>query len=84
MRNGSLYNDCPPFFKNFMDYANRLRFEECPDFTMLKEMIIQTANDNNLDIFDQIFDWTLFLTRKEYRSSMDVVSSAMQHGGDKN
>ena len=40
MKDGSLYVDCPPFFKMFMDYASGLPFEECPDFNMLKEMIV--------------------------------------------
>ena len=39
-----------------------LNFDEDPDYSMLKKLIINTASDANLDIFDDVFDWSLFLS----------------------
>ena len=46
-----------------MDYASNLGFEQSPDFDFLKEMVQLAARENGLDIFDNVFDWTLLLTK---------------------
>ena len=46
-----------------------LSFEEAANFTMLKALITQAANEADLDIFDNIFDWSILLTdQKRIRS----------------
>ena len=46
-----------------------LGFEEAADFPMLKRLITQAADEARLDIFDNIFDWSILLTdQKRIRS----------------
>ena len=46
-----------------------LGFEEAANFTMLKNLITQAADEADLDIFDNIFDWSILLTdQKRIRS----------------
>ena len=45
-----------------MDYVMGLQFEEAADFQMLKQLIFDAAAENELDIFDNVFDWSLFLS----------------------
>ena len=47
-----------------MDYVTKLAFEEAPDFARLKDMVTDTATEANLDIFDNVFDWSLLLTKR--------------------
>ena len=52
-----------------MDYVMGLSFEEAANFTMLKALITQAADEADLDIFDNIFDWSILLTdQKRIRS----------------
>ena len=45
-----------------MDYVMGLSFEEAANFPMLKALITQAADEAGLDIFDNIFDWSILLT----------------------
>lgn len=40
-----------------------MEFSALPDFTLLKNMVLRAAKAQNIDIFDNVFDWTLQLTR---------------------
>jgi len=46
-----------------MNYFNSLKFDEMPDYEMLKGMVLKTATDENFDIFDNVFDWSEQLTK---------------------
>lgn len=74
MDDGSLFDDCPPFFKMYMDVVRNQAFEECADFHSLKNFVEQTARNYNIDIFDGIFDWSLVLTRQDTMSIPDTNS----------
>jgi len=63
MTNHTLFEGCPPQFRTYMEYCNNLQFEEAADFTMLKFLVITAAEDAKLDIFDDVFDWSLILAR---------------------
>ena len=45
-----------------MDICNALKFDQMPDFQLLKTMIRTAADEAGLDIFDNAFDWNLILT----------------------
>ena len=42
----TLFDKCPPLFKNYMDYCKALAFEAMPDFKMLKAMVVATAEEH--------------------------------------
>ena len=52
-----------------MDYVMGMGFEEAADFDMLKALITTAAAEANLDIFDNIFDWSVLLTDQKRISS---------------
>ena len=44
-----------------MDYVSNLDFEQQADFNMLKLLVIEMANEDMVDLFDNIFDWSFKL-----------------------
>lgn len=61
-----------------MNYATTLEFEQSPDFGYLKHLVLEAANDNGLDIFDNIFDWSVKFTqirKKKYMGSKLIEDS---------
>ena len=52
-----------------MDYVMGMGFEEAADFDMLKGLITMAAAEAGLDIFDNIFDWSVLLTDQKKISS---------------
>ena len=50
-----------------MDYVTNLDFKEAADFNMLKNLVWEAASDANLNIFDNVFDWSLLLTKQQIR-----------------
>ena len=50
--NWQLYVGCPRQFQTYMEYVCNLKFESCADFNYLKNLIIDAANDAQVDIFD--------------------------------
>lgn len=71
-----------------MDYVSKLTFEQGADFDYLKYLVLQTAEDAKVDIFDNIFDWSILLTKKDFSSNSDgnkrVASSKNLYTGSKN
>ena len=63
MTNSSLFDGCPPQFRTYMQYCNNLQFEEAADFNKLKLLVTSAAEEAKLDIFDNVFDWSLLLIR---------------------
>ena len=51
-----------------MDYVTNMQFEDAADFNMLKTLILEAASDANLNIFDNVFDWSLLLTKQKVSS----------------
>ena len=49
-----------------MNYVSMLKFEESADFDHLKNLVLRAAQQANLDIFDDIFDWNIILTYQQY------------------
>ena len=60
--NEKLCSGCPVQFLHYMDYVMSLGFEEMADFTMLKGLITTAAAEAGIDIYDNIFDWSVLLT----------------------
>lgn len=58
-----LCRKCPAQFTTYMKYVTALAFEEAADFSFLKSLILEAADDANLNIFDNIYDWSLILTQ---------------------
>jgi hypothetical protein len=52
-----------------MEYCSNLKFEEAADFEMLKILILQAAKENEINLFDNVFDWSLQLTSKAIQSN---------------
>ena len=55
----------PRQFLDYMNYVTRLAFKEEPDFTMLKQLIIDAAAEESIDLFDNVFDWNIKLVMKQ-------------------
>ena len=51
-----------------MQHVGGQSFEACADFELLKFIVIQEANDQNIDLYDNVFDWTLYMTRDNLSS----------------
>ena len=51
-----------------MDYVTSMDFEDAADFNMLKTLILDAASDRNLNIFDNVFDWSIMLTKAKIAS----------------
>ena len=60
--NEQLCLGCPEQFTTYFNYVTGLSFTADPDYSMLKELVRNTASEANLDIFDEVFDWSLFLS----------------------
>lgn len=67
--NEKLCQGCPVQFLHYMDYVMGMGFEEAADFEMLKALITTAATEASLDIFDNIFDWSVLLTDQKKISS---------------
>lgn len=48
-----------------MEYCTSLRFEEAADFNYLKHMVVTAAQEADLDLFDNVYDWTLLLCKQK-------------------
>lgn len=48
-----------------MDYVTSLGFEEAADFSLLKNLIVEAGVEARLNIFDNIYDWSILLTDKK-------------------
>ena len=60
--NKVLCEDLPPEFFEYMTYVTRLEFEQAADFDYLKQLVLSAAKANKIDLFDNIFDWSIKLT----------------------
>ena len=47
-----------------MDYVMRLKFTEAPNYDKMKQMVTSSAVDADLNIFDNMFDWSILLTNR--------------------
>ena len=63
----TLCQGLPDEFKTFIQYARDLKFEDCPDYSYLKKLIIQICEKNQLTLDYNKFDWNL--QKKEDNSS---------------
>ena len=52
----SLCKGCPKEIETFVRYVRNLKFEEKPDYSYLRSLIRDVANENNV-LFDGVFDW---------------------------
>ena len=41
-----------------MNYVTSLDFEQTPDYTMLKRLVMEAAKSEGVNIFDGQYDWT--------------------------
>ena len=51
----------------YMNYVTSLKFKEKADFNHLRTLIKRAAQQADVDIFDDIFDWTTLLTNQEHK-----------------
>jgi topoisomerase IA-like protein len=49
-----------------------MSFEETPNFNYMKGLVISAAEDANLDIFDNVFDWSILLTNQKKASCLNL------------
>ena len=49
-----------------MDYARGLEFEQHADFNMLKSLVRDMADEAQIDLFDNVFDWSLKLVEQHH------------------
>mmetsp|Transcript_23417 Transcript_23417/g.29114 ORF Transcript_23417/g.29114 Transcript_23417/m.29114 type:complete len:189 (+) Transcript_23417:368-934(+) len=70
--NASLCAGCPPQFLFYMNYVTNMQFEEAADFGLLKQLVVDIARENDLDIFDNIFDWSLRLSNPKIVSNPNI------------
>ena len=61
--NEKLCEGLPLQFLEYMNYAMSLQFDQPPDFTYLKKLIWSAASDNCIELFDNVFDWSIKLTQ---------------------
>ena len=62
----SLSNLCKGFpseIEKFLHYTRDLTFDETPDYNFLHKLLKDISENNNIQ-FDNIFDWTIKLTKK--------------------
>ena len=52
-----------------MNYVTGLTFEEAPDFGRLKQLIVDAADESRIDLFDNVFDWSIKLTKRKISSN---------------
>lgn len=52
-----------------MNYVTGLTFEEAPDFDRLKQLIVNAADESRIDLFDNVFDWSIKLTKRKISSN---------------
>lgn len=55
----------PKQFTIYLDYVMDLKFTEDPNFDFMKQLVRDAANEANLDIFDNVYDWSLLLSRRD-------------------
>lgn len=72
--NEDLCRNCPSQFTTYMKYVTSLAFDQAADFTFLKKLILDAADDANLNIFDKIFDWSLIFTQMSKKSDLGGVT----------
>ena len=84
--NGKLFNDLPQEIIDFMKYTQRLKFEEDPNYTLMKQYFINILTRMNLNIYKLNFIWINpdnnnmkaikrnNLSRKEKRNSRLIIS----------
>ena len=47
----------------YMDYVMSLRFGQPASFDMMKQLVKDCARQNNIDLFDNLFDWNIRLSQ---------------------
>ena len=52
-----------------MDYVMSLEFTEAPNFDQMKQMVTSNAVDADLNIFDNVFDWSILLTNRDSKDN---------------
>ena len=72
--NAKLCEGLPPQFKAYMDYVTGLSFDQPGNFQMMKKLITDCARQNNIDLFDNTFDWSLRLSQLDEQSPSDLAN----------
>ena len=54
-----LCSGLPDEFKEFIEYGRKLEFSEKPDYEYLKNLLLKTAEKNNIDINSVKYDWEI-------------------------
>ena len=64
-KDNKLYKGCPVEVHQYMNYVTSLKFKESANFNHLRTLIKRAAQQANVDIFDEIFDWDILFTNQE-------------------
>ena len=60
--NAKLCEGLPHQFNLYMDYVTSMTFDQPGNFQMMKRLITDCAREHGIDLFDNIFDWSLRLS----------------------
>ena len=66
-----------------MSYVTSLKFEQKASFFHLKMLAKRAANDAKIDIFDNVFDWSILLTKRRHQKSKREQSPQNHLGAEK-
>ena len=75
-----LCNGLPIEFSKFLDYTKKLEYTETPNYEMLRCLLKNVMNNNNLN-YNYIFDWT---TKEEIKLRADTEYSRKEEYLNKN
>ena len=50
---------CPDEFAKFLNYCRNLQFQEKPDYKYLKNLFVDLAKKENIDLTDKKYDWSI-------------------------
>ena len=56
-----LCKNCPAAYEKYLNYCNKLEFDEPPDYGLLKGLILESAAQNGCDLEERNFDWQVKL-----------------------
>ena len=62
---GKLFNGIPSEFKEFIQYAKNLKFEQDPNYSYLRSILNKIIDDNNFSYERYYFSWINFVKKDE-------------------
>jgi serine/threonine protein kinase len=67
---------CPHEFIEYFEYCKKLEFKDKPDYTYLKGIFQRIANNEGINLFDQLYDWSIrAVTIKSFSDYYDFIDN---------